>query len=100
MSFDAREVLEDRALQGDREAPIQLASRECAEQLDKLTAMVAMVEDRLQAVRHPDPQDERAEASDEPALSGSRLAIDLRSYADKVKYLQRRLRVLLEELEL
>lgn len=86
MPFDAREVMEDRALQGDREAPIQLASRECAEQLDKLAAMIAMVEDRLESVRRRDPDDETA---DEPAPGGSRLGMDLRSYADKIRQLQR-----------
>jgi len=100
VSYDVREVMEDPTLQGDREPPIQVASRECAEQLDKLTALLAMVEDRLEPIRRRGPEDPHKGTADEPRPAASRLAMDLQSYTDKIRQLQRRFRVLLEELEL
>lgn len=80
------------------ERRIKQVTRECAEQLDKLTALVAQVEDRLEPVRLRGPKDHRNETA-EPIPGGSPLAMDIASYVDSVKRLQGRLAVLLDELE-
>jgi hypothetical protein len=82
----------------DREPPIRSASQECAAALDKLTALIAQLEDRLEPVRFRSPVDTMDEGL--PVPGASPLAMDLRSYRESMQRLQRRIGDLLEELEI
>jgi hypothetical protein len=83
----------------DRDPRIKVERHACAVAIDKLTALIAQLEDRLEAVRFRGPGDKREEENG-PVAGGSPLAIDLSSYTDSLKNLQRRVGILLEELEI
>lgn len=83
------------------EGPVNLHVRECTEQLSKLIAVVAEVEDRLSIVRCPRrPDDPHTNASQETIQEASPLATALSANVRTVKETQHRLRRLLEDLEL
>jgi hypothetical protein len=81
----------------DREPRIRAESLGCAAALDKLTALIVQLEDRLEPVRFSGPV--RDSEKDLPVPGASPLAMDLYSYRQSIQALQRRIGDLLEELE-
>jgi hypothetical protein len=101
--YDVREVMEDPGLNGDnREGDVHIAVRECHKALEKFTALIAVLEDRLNVVRRLSdraPIDHRA-GETEAEHARSPLARDLHGYAEGIGLLGRRVSILLEELEI
>ncbi len=82
----------------DREPRIKAESLGCAAAIDKLTALIAQLEDRLGPVRFRGPSPDLDE--DLPVAGASPLAMDLCSYRRSIQGLQSRIGDLLEELEI
>lgn len=81
-----------------RDPVIKRESQACAAAIDKLTALIARLEDRLEPVRFRGPVPE--DIDDLPVPGASQLGMDLRSYRESIQKLQRRIGDLLEELEI
>jgi hypothetical protein len=97
-----RDVMENEPSivdRSDRDPRIKVEKHACAVAIDKLTTLIAQLEERLEAVRFRGPRDDREEKNSLVA-GGSPLAIDLSSYTDSLKDLQRRVGIILEELEI
>lgn len=99
----AREALDDRAALAehayrDGTPPLQAAVKAHMGAIDKLTTIVAQLEDRLDPVRVQNRTGQEDQDTSKP-LNASRLVMDLNGCTEGVVRLQRRIDTLLAELE-